>query len=256
MNGIGNDYIFIWEDPSITNYAAMAKELSSRQYAIGSDGLVVITKAEDCYGMRIFNADGTEATMCGNAIRCVARLLFDSGYIQEEVDITTLSGKKHISIESENGIFKKATVDMGVPQIKAVHTQLAGAEGIAITEVDIGNPHGVFVCNELDDGAIELAKSISTHKAFSNGINAEAVVVIDKNNVAMRVWERGSGETLACGTGASAVMYACYKSGLISETCTVHLKGGQLKIKYKQGHIYMSGTAEYNYKGTLEKQYG
>ncbi len=254
MNGIGNDYIFIWADPSITDYGKLSQQLSVRQFAIGADGLVVMSRQNGQFAMRIFNADGSEAEMCGNAIRCVARHLFECGYIKNKVDISTLCGVKHITINTNNGVFGSATVDMGKPKILATHTALQGAEGVIITQVDMGNPHAVFVVDTLDINAITLAEHISKHKVFPNGINAEAVVVLDKFNIAMRVYERGSGETLACGTGASSAMYACYMQGLIADTATVHLKGGQLKIKYTDGHIFMSGTAEYNYKGTLEIQ--
>lgn len=253
MNGIGNDYIFIWNSPSITDYSALAVRLSNRNFGVGGDGLVIISQNKAGFTMRIFNADGSEAEMCGNAIRCVARILYDEGYTSgNALDIHTKCGTKHIEINSEGGSFVSATVDMGAPKLVAEYAGIEGLSSLKITAVDIGNPHAVFVCSKLDRRTMLVAEKLSTHQIFPNGTNAEAVVVTDKNNIQMRVWERGSGETLACGTGASAAMFACYIKGLVSNKVTVHLRGGELKIQYTSGHLFMSGSAEYNYRGTLE----
>ncbi|MFA5449701.1 MAG: diaminopimelate epimerase [Clostridia bacterium] len=260
MNGLGNDYIFVYqpEEDEITNPESMAKRLSVRQFSIGADGLVIIDKSPVAdFKMRIFNADGTEATMCGNAIRCVAKYVYDRGLItKNEVAIQTLAGIRKLTISPLSGLADTISVDMGIPKMLklnghcAVDYSLTTSFGeIIVSPIDMGNPHAVYFTNTIGKTEREIIKEIS--HSFPDGINAEAARIIDKHNIEMIVYERGSGETLACGTGASAVMFAAFVKGFVAQSVTVHLAGGKLDISYKAGRIFMSGKAEYNFQGEV-----
>ncbi|MCL2630603.1 MAG: diaminopimelate epimerase [Firmicutes bacterium] len=239
MNGIGNDYIFInTSKQTIESPSGLAKKLCNRHLSIGADGLVLFKKsAKDCFIMRIFNPDGSEAEMCGNAVRCLGRLLKDMGAVSgNNLSVQTLSGIKHLTVCGN-----LVSVDMGTLKIVATDTE--------ITYIDAGNPHAVVFRENLAGVENEL-KSISQN--YLGGINAEAVKILTRAHIEMRVWERGAGETLACGTGACAVAFASYKKGLTSSEVIVTLKGGNLSIKINENDsVIMEGLTAYNYFGSL-----
>ena len=249
MHGIGNDYLFVFgEVPE--NAAQLAVKYSNRQSGIGSDGMIYIGSSEIAdFSMRIFNADGSEAKMCGNGIRCVARFVREKGYTdKDELTVETLSGVKHLLIDG-GGV----TVDMGKAEIS---DDLMLDLGFECTPVSVGNPHAVIF---TDDVALillrDIGPKIECNKAFPGRVNVEFVSVVGDNELRMRVWERGSGETLACGTGACASAAAAVSKGLCrkGEPIKVHLDGGDLEITVKNDFTcLMRGPAEFVSEGEIE----
>ena len=249
MHGIGNDYLFVFgEVPA--NAAQLAVKYSNRQSGIGSDGMIYINYSDIAdFSMRIFNADGSEAKMCGNGIRCVARFVREKGYTdKDELTVETLSGVKHLLIDG-GGV----TVDMGKAEIS---DDLMLDLGFECTPVSVGNPHAVIF---TDDVALillrDIGPKIECNKAFPGRVNVEFVSVVGDNELRMRVWERGSGETLACGTGACASAAAAVSKGLCrkGEPIKVHLDGGDLEITVKDDFTcLMCGPAEFVSEGNIE----
>lgn len=249
MHGIGNDYLFVFgEVPA--NAAQLAVKYSNRQSGIGSDGMIYINYSDIAdFSMRIFNADGSEAKMCGNGIRCVAKFVREKGYTdKDELTVETLSGVKHLLID-EGGV----TVDMGKAEIS---DDLMLDLGFECTPVSVGNPHAVIF---TDDVALillrDIGPKIECNKAFPGRVNVEFVSVVGDNELRMRVWERGSGETLACGTGACASAAAAVSKGLCrkGEPIKVHLDGGDLVITVKNDFTcLMCGPAEFVSEGEIE----
>ena len=249
MHGIGNDYLFVFgEVPA--NAAQLAVKYSNRQSGIGSDGMIYIGSSEIAdFSMRIFNADGSEAKMCGNGIRCVARFVREKGYTdKDELTVETLSGVKHLLIDG-GGV----TVDMGKAEIS---DDLMLDLGFECTPVSVGNPHAVIF---TDDVALillrDIGPKIECNKAFHGRVNVEFVSVVGDNELRMRVWERGSGETLACGTGACASAAAAVSKGLCrkDEPIKVHLDGGDLEITVKNDFTcLMRGPSEFVSEGEIE----
>ncbi len=276
MHGLGNDYIYfdcIANPNLISNPGKVAPGLSDRHFGIGGDGIVLILKADvngADYRMRMFNSDGSEAEMCGNAIRCVAKYLCDNEYVTDkEVNIQTGAGIKHIEITRDsNGKFESACVDMGEPtldgllipvnidkeQVIAESISLSNGKKYDFTAVSMGNPHAVIFVEEItDEHVLQDGALAEVHDLFPNKINVEFVRIISPTEVEMRVWERGAGETLACGTGASAVTVACALNKLTDRKVTVHLVGGDLEIEWaNNNHVYMTGPATTAYQGTVE----
>ena len=249
MHGIGNDYLFVFgEVPA--NAAQLAVKYSNRQSGIGSDGMIYINYSDIAdFSMRIFNADGSEAKMCGNGIRCVSKFVREKGYTdKDELTVETLSGVKHLLID-EGGV----TVDMGKAEIS---DDLMLDLGFECTPVSVGNPHSVIF---TDDVALillrDIGPKIECNKAFPGRVNVEFVSVVGDNELRMRVWERGSGETLACGTGACASAAAAVSKGLCrkGEPIKVHLDGGDLVITVKNDFTcLMCGPAEFVSEGEIE----
>lgn len=249
MHGIGNDYLFVFgEVPA--NAAQLAVKYSNRQSGIGSDGMIYINYSDIAdFSMRIFNADGSEAKMCGNGIRCVARFVREKGYTdKDELTVETLSGVKHLLIDG-GGV----TVDMGKAEIS---DDLMLDLGFECTPVSVGNPHAVIF---TDDVALillrDIGPKIECNKAFPGRVNVEFVSVVGDNELRMRVWERGSGETLACGTGACASAAAAVSKGLCrkDDPIKVHLDGGDLEITVKNDFTcLMRGPAEFVSEGEIE----
>ena len=249
MHGIGNDYLFVFgEVPA--NAAQLAVKYSNRQSGIGSDGMIYINYSEIAdFSMRIFNADGSEAKMCGNGIRCVARFVREKGYTdKDELTVETLSGVKRLLIDG-GGV----TVDMGKAEIS---DDLMLDLGFECTPVSVGNPHAVIF---TDDVALillrDIGPKIECNKAFPGRVNVEFVSVVGDNELRMRVWERGSGETLACGTGACASAAAAVSKGLCrkGEPIKVYLDGGDLVITVKNDFTcLMCGPAEFVSEGEIE----
>ena len=248
MHGIGNDYLFVFGDTP-ANAAALAVKYSDRRNGIGSDGMIYInySSAAD-FSMRIFNADGSEAKMCGNGIRCVARYVREKGYTdKDELTIDTLSGIKRLWID---GGF--VTVDMGKAEVE---DEILLDVGLKCNPVNVGNPHAVIFTDDVGLVLLrDIGPKIENYKAFPGRVNAEFVQVLGENELRMRVWERGSGETQACGTGACASAAASVKKGFCraGEPITVHLDGGDLEITVKDDlTCLMKGPAEFVCDGEI-----
>lgn len=249
MHGIGNDYLFVFgEVPE--NAAALAVKYSNRQSGIGSDGMIYINYSDIAdFSMRIFNADGSEAKMCGNGIRCVARFVREKGYTdKDELTVETLSGVKRLWIDEGS-----VTVDMGKAEIS---DDLMLDLDFECTPVSVGNPHAVIF---TDDVALillrDIGPKIECNKAFPGRVNVEFISKVGDNELRMRVWERGSGETLACGTGACASAAAAVSKGFCrkDEPIKVHLDGGDLEITVKDDlTCLMRGPAEFVSEGEIE----
>ncbi|MDE6505547.1 MAG: diaminopimelate epimerase [Clostridia bacterium] len=271
MHGIGNDYIYFdCMKSEIKNPEELSKRLSDRHYSIGGDGVILLCHSDvaDCK-MRMFNADGSEGKMCGNGVRCVGKLAHDLGYVDRDIcTVETLSGIKTLKFTlDKQGKVKSAKVDMGAAVLNGEKIPSAfkgesvvnaplevGGKQYGVTLVSMGNPHCVVFedPNNLDLEAI--GKGFENHHAFPERINTEFVKVINGRELKMRVWERGSGETLACGTGACASVVAACLNGFCAkgEEITVHLLGGDLKITYTDKTVYMEGGAALAFTGDIE----
>jgi len=247
MHGLGNDYIFIdcfqkatEEVIAKTDLPVLARRVSDRHFGIGSDGLVLILPSKEVDAkMRIFNADGSEAEMCGNAIRCIAKYLYESGLCTKtSMNIETLSGVRTLSLQVSNGVVHQVTVNMGVPQIEK-DIFLCHTYPHAYYKVNMGNPHAVFLCDPLP--------------LIPDNTNVEFVRVRNTKEIDVHVIERGSGETLACGTGACASTVAAISQGLTERMVTVHLPGGDLVVAWKADDqsVYLSGSATEVFRGEL-----
>ena len=247
MHGLGNDYLYSFgevEDP-----AEVSIRLSDRHRGIGSDGLIMILPSDTAdFKMRIFNADGSEAKMCGNGIRCVGKYVYDKGHTDKTtLTVETLSGIKTLKLNVKDGKVEAAQVDMGKAAVSPPVTLDVGAAAVTVTPVDVGNPHAVIFTDDADHAAVEqVGPAIERHQAFPGGVNAEFVTVKGKNELRMRVWERGSGVTMACGTGACASAAAAVSAGLCEKDSdiAVRLDGGTLNIRVKDdGTVMMTGPA-------------
>jgi len=272
MHGTGNDYIYVnGFEETIENPAEFAIKYSDRHKGIGSDGLVMIMPSEYCdFRMRMFNADGSESEMCGNASRCIGKYVYDKGMTDKtSVTLETLAGVKvlQLFIGADN-LVEKVTVDMGEPILNGLKIPCIYDEEIVlnkkvsfnseieynITTVSMGNPHAVIFTNGIDK--LELPKIgplIENSTVFPNRTNTEFIEAINKNYVKMRVWERGSGETLACGTGACAAVVAGVLNGVNNRITTVELLGGELSIEWKEAdnHVYLTGGATTVFEGEI-----
>ncbi len=268
MQGLGNDYVYvncleeIVEHPSET-----AVRVSDRHFGIGADGLILIRPSEQAdFEMEMYNADGSRGEMCGNGIRCVAKYVYDYGLTDKtHISIETLGGIKYLDLMVAEGKVKLVKVDMGSPVLEAEKIPVKGKgdrilnEAIQvggmeyhITGVSMGNPHAVVFLENVKNLEIEkIGPLFEHHEYFPNRVNTEFVHVLDRKHVEMRVWERGSGETLACGTGACAAAVACVLNGLTEEEVTVKLLGGNLQIQWdrEKDTVYMTGPAEVVFDG-------
>lgn len=290
MQGAGNDYVYVdcTVEP-IDNAEAVARFVSDRHFGIGSDGLVLIKKSDRAdFFMAMYNADGSQAQMCGNAIRCVAKYVYDNGLTDKKsIAIDTLAGIKYIELNIDENSNKvvSAVVNMGSPILKSseIPVKLPGQNISGVLDTDIedavvnnklvvsgkeynvtcvsmGNPHCVvFVDDDFDMDNFQIedtAPAFENHEMFPERINTEFVKVRDRQNLIMRVWERGAGETLACGTGACAVLVAAVLNGLSDDSAVVHLLGGDLKIKWdrKNNLVYMEGPAVTVFEGCIDIQ--
>lgn len=268
MHGCGNDYIYVdctkemLDDPN-----GVALRLSDRHFGIGGDGLILICPSDrGDFRMRMFNADGSEGAMCGNGIRCVAKFCYDKGLTDKtQIAVETKGGMKYLNLTVENGKVSKVRVDMGAAVLGAAEipvtgmgekvigqpVTVAGQEWI-MTCVSMGNPHAVVWCDNVDGLDIEkVGPQFENHPMFPDRVNTEFVRVMDRHNVQMRVWERGSGETWACGTGACATAVACWLNGLTDRDVTVHLRGGDLEIEVTEGSVFMTGPATTVFEGEI-----
>ena len=269
MQGCGNDYIYVnCFAEEVADPSALARKISNRHYGVGSDGLILIepSKKADAY-MHMFNADGSEGSMCGNGIRCVAKYLYDHGIVpanRRSVSIDTQAGVKRITFRVESGKASELTVDMGCPLLTSQLPEPITIENMSLrfVGVDVGNPHAVYFLEdnpELNSAHVStldltrLGSTFETHPRFPHRVNSEFVELISPSEINCRVWERGSGETLACGTGAVAAVYAgiCLKK--LDGSVSVHLPGGNLIVTFDSGsgHFFLSGNAEEVFVGEL-----
>lgn len=270
MHGLGNDYVYIDAiHQKIEDEENLARFVSNRHFGIGSDGLILICESSVAdFKMRMFNADGSEAEMCGNGIRCVGKFVYDKGLTNKEaVTIETLAGIKTLKLNVKDGKVETARVDMGEPileseKIPVISNEMpvknlkvkADTKEFTFTCVSMGNPHAITVVDSVDDFDVQkYGKIIEIDKAFPKKTNVEFIQIIDENNIKMRVWERGAGETLACGTGACGAAVACILNGLTSRNVTIGLLGGDLQIEWneKDNHVYMTGPAVTVFEGSL-----
>ncbi len=263
MHGCGNDYVYIdCREEVPENVEELAIRLSDRHKGIGGDGIILICSSEKAdFLMRIFNADGSEGKMCGNGIRCVAKYVFDKGLTDKHhLEIESLSGVKIIDIDpdAKPGDYETwVTVDMGKPEIETLEEtiQLSDGTSLAGSIISMGNPHFVCYSEEKPSDAMVLGEGplAEKHERFPDRSNIEFARVVGKDEVEMRVWERGSGETMACGTGACATAVAAIKRGLTGNDVTVHLRGGDLRIRLdERGHVMMTGPAVEVFEGEIK----
>lgn len=276
MHGAGNDYIYVdGMKETVPNESEAAIKLSDRHFGIGGDGLIIIKKGTNAdYEMVMYNADGSRGAMCGNGIRCVAKYLYDQKYVNsKQFTVESMGAVKYITVTEENGVATGATVDMGKPILnakdipvvcngeKCINEKITLADReFHMTCVSMGNPHAVMFIDEhpIDFDLEKYGKIAEGNtEIFPDRVNAEFAKVIDRRTIEMRVFERGAGETLACGTGTCATVVAGIINGLIdkNEEITVHLRGGDLKIKWsgdENDSVIMTGPAEYSFTGEVE----
>ncbi len=272
MHGLGNDYVYVnCLKETVENPGEVARFVSDRHFGIGSDGLILIKPSDVAdFQMDMYNADGSGAEMCGNGIRCVAKYVYDYGLTEKtEVDIETRAGIKHIVLTIRDGKVEKARVDMGEPILKPELIPVVGEGDMLVNEpifvdgreyrvtcVSMGNPHAVIFMDE-DVKALEIEKigpKFENHERFPKRTNTEFMKVLDRNTMDMRVWERGSGETWACGTGTCASVVAAVLNGLTERKVLVHLLGGDLEILWDENdnHVYMTGPATTVFDGEIQ----
>lgn len=271
MQGIGNDYVYVnCFTEKIDNPSEVAKLVSDRHFGIGSDGLILIKPSNVAdFKMEMFNADGSQGEMCGNGIRCVAKFVYDYKLTDKtSISVETLAGIKYLDLTIQDGKAVLIKVNMGSPVLtpadipviadgdKVVNEPIE-VEGktYQMTCVSMGNPHAVIYMDNIKDLDLEkIGPSFENHVRFPKRINTEFVKIIDRKTIEMRVWERGSGETLACGTGACATAVASILNGLTDHQVTVHLLGGDLMIEWneEENKVYMTGPAEIVFEGEIK----
>lgn len=269
MQGIGNDYVYVnCLQETIENPSELAKKISDRHYGVGSDGLIMINPSDKAdFEMEMYNADGSRGEMCGNGIRCVAKYVYDYGLTDKtSISVETLAGIKYLDLTVEDGKVVLVKVDMGKPMLRPEEVPVVSEKEEVIDEpitvdgqeyrmtcVSMGNPHAVvFIDQDVKEFPLEtVGVKFENHERFPKRVNTEFVNVLDRYTAQMRVWERGSGETLACGTGACAVAVACALNGLTEDEVTVKLLGGDLQIKWdrEKNTVYMTGPAEVVFDG-------
>ena len=271
MHGIGNDYVYVnCFKETVEHPSEAAIKVSDRHFGIGSDGLILIKPSEVADGkMEMYNADGSQGAMCGNGIRCVAKYMYDYGITDKtSISVETKSGIKYLDLTIKDGKVDTVKVNMGTPILKAADIPVRSEKEQVIDEpvmvdgkewkitcVSMGNPHAITYIDDVKNLEIEkIGPKFENHEIFSDRVNTEFVHVIDRNTVEMRVWERGSGETLACGTGACAVAVSSILNGLTEEEVTVKLLGGDLKIFWDrtENKVYMTGSATTVFDGEID----
>lgn len=268
MHGCGNDYIYInCFEEKVENPEKLAIAMSERHFGVGADGLVLIMPSEKGdFRMRMFNLDGSEGEMCGNAVRCIGKYVYERGLTEKKlIALETAGGMKYLDLNVVDGIVETVTVDMGEPILEAAmipvesekHPVIGETVHILDTEyaftcVSMGNPHGVTFVEGVKYFPMEKYGSVAeVHPMFPRKANIEFVEVVDDSHIKMRVWERGSGETWACGTGASASVVACILNGRTGRKVEVELIGGKLTIEWREAdnHVYMTGPAAFSFDG-------
>ncbi len=270
MHGIGNDYIYFnCFEGEISNASELSVRLSDRHFSIGGDGVILVCPSKVADGkMRMFNADGSEGKMCGNGIRCVGKFLYEVvGIRKDTLTVETLSGIKTLRLWVKDGVVHSVTVEMGKAELdpKKIPARLEGESAIAVpliagektysvTCVSMGNPHCVVFQDPEKTQLEKIGPLFEKHECFPESVNTEFVSVAGKNELKMRVWERGSGETFACGTGACAAAVAATLNGYCDkgEEITVHLRGGDLIVRYTDDGVFMTGEAAFAFTGEAE----
>jgi diaminopimelate epimerase len=270
MEGLGNDYVYVFSPGGrVAEPARLARVLCDRRRCVGADGLVLISRSGVAdAAMRIFNRDGSEAEMCGNALRCVARFLYERGLAgKQSLTIATGAGVLGAELHAGPGRAFEVTADLGEPDLRpeAIGLRAEGdsflegtlevdGEAVRVSCVSMGNPHAVLFVPEISDAMVrELGPRLERHGAFSRGTNVEFVEVLDRSHLRMRVWERGSGETTACGSGAAAALVAAVRGGRAEPELTVTLPGGDLRLVWREdGRVYQSGPAELAFEGSVD----
>ena len=271
MQGIGNDYVYVnCLEETVENPGEVARKVSDRHFGIGSDGLILIKPSlEADFEMDMYNSDGSQGAMCGNGIRCVAKYVYDYGLTdKDEISIATKSGIKYVKLQVENGKVKTVRVDMGAPILNAGLIPIvsenpqvineaitAGGREYRMTGVSMGNPHAVVYIDDVKGLDIEkIGPLFETHPCFPDRVNTEFSRVLDDHTVEMRVWERGSGITLACGTGACATAVAAAFTGRCGRESDVTMDGGTLHLQWNEsdGHLLMGGPAGKVFDGEIE----
>ena len=271
MQGIGNDYVYVnCFEEKVENPGELAVRVSDRHFGIGSDGLILIKPSERAdFCMEMYNADGSEGAMCGNGVRCVGKYVYDYGLTEQtSIRVETKSGIKYLDLTVEEGKVSQVRVNMGAPELSPSGIPvLADGDKVLdapimvdgrecrMTCVSMGNPHAVVYLNDVKNLEIEkIGPMFEMHPCFPDRVNTEFVRVVDGHTLEMRVWERGSGETLACGTGACAVAVASILNGHVSGEVTVKLLGGDLKILWdeQENIVYMTGPAAVVFDGEIQ----
>ena len=277
LHGLGNSYVYIdlvTQAAPELDWPKVARRVSDKGFGIGSDGLILLLPSERAdVRMRMFNADGSEGEMCGNGIRCLARFADDLGLVEgDRLRVETLAGVLDLELRRSGGVVTAVRVDMGRPRLKRSEIPMRGdlgdepvlAEELVVagrthevTAVSIGPPHCVLFVDDVDAAPVQsLGPEIESHPAFPNRTNVDFVTVVDGANLRMRVWERGSGETQTCGTGACASVVAAALLGKTGRRVTVHMPGGQLEIEWApDGHVHMLGPCELVCRGTLSDEW-
>ena len=264
MQGLGNDYIYIYcTEDQIPDPAALARRISDRHFGVGSDGLVLILPCDEAdFRMRMFNADGSESEMCGNATRCIAKYIHDRGLSKkEQISLMTGAGIKILKLTVRDGKTESVRGDMGEPELNAPRIPVNLPEGrvidqpvevcgqvLRMTCVSMGNPHAVIFVDDADSFDVHrIGAALEIHPLFPRKTNVEFVTVKDRGHLRMRVWERGSGETLACGTGACASLVATALNGLCERKAVLELNGGPLTVEWdpETNHVFQEGPAEF-----------
>lgn len=271
MQGIGNDYVYFdCTKEEFPNPEFYSKKISNRNFGIGSDGIILIMSSNTAdFRMRMYNPDGSEAEMCGNGVRCIAKYVYEKGLSDKKIiNLETMAGLIILELIIENNKVKAVKVNLGNPVLDPkkipLNTDLLsknigneikidGFTGV-FTAVSMGNPHAVFFVDQLTDNLInKIAPKIEVHKFFPNKVNVEFVKVINRNRLKMRVWERNTGETLACGTGAGAVCVAGVLNNLINNKVTIELLGGELELEWEENEgVYKTGPAEFSFEGEID----
>lgn len=268
MQGCGNDYVYInGFTEKIGDKPAFVRAVSDRHFGVGGDGAIFINPSEEAdFEMEMYNADGTRAEMCGNGIRCVAKYVYDKGLTdREQISIVSFGNVKYVDLYVENGLVRSVKVNMGAPVLEAKKVPVKSAMERSVDEpitvngkeyrmtcVSMGNPHAVvFMENIAKLDIASIGPLFENHEVFPNRTNTEFVEVVDRTHVNMRVWERGTGETLACGTGCCATVAACVLNGLTEDEVTVRVLGGEIDIRWDRNKnlIYMTGPAETVFEG-------
>ena len=271
MHGCGNDYVYVnCFEETVKNPEEAAKIVSDRHYGIGSDGLILICPSDKAdFRMAMYNLDGSEGKMCGNGVRCIAKYVYDHHLTDKtRISLETLGGIKYLDLNIKNGKVETVVVDMGEPVLtpEDIPVAVSGDQAVNVplevdgkvwymTCISMGNPHAVvFVDNTKDLDLEKIGPKFEKHPIFPEQVNTEFVHVIDRHTVDMRVWERGSGETLACGTGACATALACILNHMTDDEVLIHLLGGDLLIRYDRetNHIFMTGPAAEVFSGEID----
>ena len=267
MQGIGNDYVYVnCFEETVADPAAVARFVSDRHFGIGSDGLILIgpSGTADCR-MDMYNMDGSRGVMCGNGVRCVGKYAYDHGLVpgdRRSLTVEPLAGVKTIefTVEEENGRFtaRLLTVDMGEARLTSELPEPINVDGrdYSFVGISVGNPHAVYFMDSIDDLRLDrIGPSFEMHPRFQpDRVNTEFIQLVDRNHIRMRVWERGSGETWACGTGATASAAAAILMGYTEDEVEVELRGGKLRIRLdrESGHLFMTGPAVEVFRGDID----